>query len=273
MPKRENKVTGSRISVPTDFQEVFSHFYSAKNTFFQTVTQTLLPTFQTLLIFNFGDTIKILTDRNTEITIEQCLVLGPVKRAIHYTLSPNTEMLVANFKDDAFFRFFGPVLTAEALPVHPDNWLAENCFTDLWEILDKIQSPEKKVNHILDFCKPYLNKRNKIAEQLATFDTKNSDPIKSIAEKRRQSQRHIQQTHKTQFGYSAKAFARYQRFLKAVQLLQDLAQETAKVDWFDIIAQCGYYDQSQLIRDFKHFIHLSPTQYFTYQQEICNPLS
>lgn len=272
MNKEENKLIGSRINVPVEFQEVFSHFYIAKNPTFQTVTQTLLPTFQTLLIFNFGESLKISTDQDTEITVAECLVLGPVKRAVRYTLPPNTEMLVANFKDDAFFRFFGPVLTTAPLSTHPDHWMDENCFADLWQVLHKMQSPEKKVNHILEFCSPYLNKRNEIAEQLAGFDKENTDPIKSIAEKRQQSERHIQQTHKTQFGYSAKAFARYQRFLKAIQLLQDLAQETVKIDWFDIIAQCGYYDQSQLIRDFKHFIHLSPTQYLSYQQEICNPL-
>jgi len=262
-----------RIPVPEQYKSVFAHFYSAKNTENQFITQTLLPSFQTLLIFNFGDNIKISTDQNTEITVEKCLVLGPVKRGMNYTLSPGTELLVANFIDDAFFRFFGPVLTTETLPNHPDHWLEENCFTDLWETLDKIEKPTEKVNHILDFCKPYLNKRNEIAEQLATFDNKNTDPIKSTAQKRQQSQRHIQQIHKTHFGYSAKAFARYQRFFKAVQLLQKLAQKSSQVDWFEIIDECGYYDQSQLIRDFQHFIHLSPTQYLKCQQEICNPLS
>lgn len=275
MRKGDKKLTGSRINVPVDFQSVFSHFYVAKNPFSKAISQTLLPTFQTLLIFNFGESTKILTNRDTEIFVQQCLVLGPVKRGIHYTLPAETEILVANFIDDAFFRFFGPVLTTEALAVHPDNWLAENCFTDVWKVLDKMNNAEERVNYILDFCKPYLDKRNDIAEQLAEFDQENTDPIKSIAEKRQQSQRHIQQIHKTHFGYSAKAFARYQRFLKTVQFLQHLAQETeaTKVDWFDVIAQVGYYDQSHLIRDFKHFIHLSPTQYLTYQREICNPLS
>lgn len=271
MGKEENKLIGSRINVPVAFQDVFSHFYTSKNTDSKAITQTLLPGFQTLLIFNFGDAIKISTDRDTKIAIEQCLVLGPVKQGIQYTLPPDTEILVANFKDDAFFRFFGPVLTTEALSTHPDNWMDENCFADLWKVLGKMKNAKERINHILEFCKPYLNKRNEIAEQLAGFDEENTDPIKSIAEKRQQSKRHIQQTHKTHFGYSAKAFSRYQRFLKAIQLLQKLAQETAKVDWFDIIDQCGYYDQSQLIRDFKHFIHLSPTQYLNYQQEICNP--
>lgn len=273
MRKEEYKLTNSRINVPVNFQGVFSHFYASKNIDSKAITQTLLPTFQTLLIFNFGDTTKISTDQNSEVWVEQCLVLGPVKRGIHYTLPPDTELLVANFIDDAFFRFFGPVLTSKTFGTHPDHWLEENCFANLWGILNKMNGQKKKVNYILDFCKPYLNKRNEIAKELAEFDKRNTDPIKSIAERRQQSERHIQQIHKAHFGYSAKAFARYQRFLKAVQLLQKRAQERVnRIDWFDIIAQCGYYDQSQLIRDFKHFIHLTPTQYFNCQQEICNPL-
>src|SRR5699024_1147148 len=186
-----------RIPVPEQYKSVFAHFYSAKNTENQFITQTLLPSFQTLLMLNFGDNIKISTDQNTEITVEKCLVLGPVKRGMNYTLSPGTELLVANFIDDAFFRFFGPVLTTETLPNHPDHWLEENCFADLWEVLKKMNNSEERVHYILDFCRPYLNKRNEIAEQLARFDKKNISRIKSIAKKHQQSERHIQQTHKT----------------------------------------------------------------------------
>jgi AraC-like DNA-binding protein len=43
------------------------------------------------------------------------------------------------------------------------------------------------------------------------------------------------------------------------------------MDWFEVINECGYYDQSQLIHDFKHYINLSPAKYLKFQQDICNP--
>lgn len=44
-----------------------------------------------------------------------------------------------------------------------------------------------------------------------------------------------------------------------------------KEDWFTIINYCGYHDQSHLIKDFKHYLNLSPTKYLSIQQDICNP--
>lgn len=262
----------SKIAVPVDFQGLFSHFYSAYNPHSKPITQRLLPTFQTLLIFNFGEKIKISTNSDADIYIEQCLILGPVKQGIRYTLPPGTELFVVNFIGDAFFRFFGQIMARDGLSAHPDRWLEENCFADLWKRLHTMENSEKKVNCILKFCRPYLGYQNEIAEQLINVDKKNDDPIKRVAQNRKLSRRHVQQIHKSHLGYSAKAYARYQRFLKAIKLLQGFAQRTTKVDWFDIIVQCGYYDQSHLVRDFKHFMHLSPTQYLVYQQEICNPL-
>lgn len=43
---------------------------------------------------------------------------------------------------------------------------------------------DSRVNHILEFCKPYLIGREKIAEQLANFKEKSLNSIKSIARRR-----------------------------------------------------------------------------------------
>jgi AraC-like DNA-binding protein len=61
----------------------------------------------------------------------------------------------------------------------------------------------------------------------------------------------------------------FNRFLKAIKISEAIATEHKKIDWLDIINQCGYYDQSQLIHDFKHFLHLSPNQFLKFQQDIC----
>ena len=43
-----------RIAVPSVYEEVFSHFYFAENTSGDTIIKTLLPSYQTILIFSFG---------------------------------------------------------------------------------------------------------------------------------------------------------------------------------------------------------------------------
>lgn len=264
------KLNNFRIAVPVAYEDIFSHFYFAKNTTKNTVVQTLLPSYQTILIFNFGAKTLLYSKQNAEIEIDKCLVLGPIKHSFDYSLPPKSEILVANFKDDAFYRFFGNAPVAEHLPIDPDHLLDENCFSDLWTELIKIDDINHRVDNILEFCKPYLTQRNVIAEKLANFENENLNQIKSVASQQNQTERNIQLNHKKHLGYTAKEVNRYQRFMKAVEQLQKIASTSAKIDWFEIINECGYYDQSQLIHDFKHYLDLSPTKFLKLQQEICN---
>jgi hypothetical protein len=132
MTKDELTYNNYRIPVPTAFEEVFTHFYFAENKADSTVAKTLLPSYQTILVFSFGTAVSFTTKQNTEVEIGKCLVVGPIKKALDYSLPPNAEILVINFKDDAFFCFFGNASIAEHVPIHPDELFNENCFTSLW---------------------------------------------------------------------------------------------------------------------------------------------
>ncbi|RLJ33723.1 AraC-like DNA-binding protein [Chryseobacterium sp. 7] len=261
-----------RISVPQEFENVFTHFYFAENSSETSVTKTLLPTYQTILLFCFGESAMMSTREKTIIDIDKCMVFGPVRQAFEYTLPTDCSILVANFKDDAFFRFFGKISIEQSVR-HPDKLLEENCFTELWHQLTQLTSATEQVDHILEFCKPYLQDRDMTSKLLSSFENDLLNPVKVIAEQTQQTERNIQRKQKEQFGYSLKELTRYNRFLKAIQLIEKETEKQNQVKWFTIIDECGYYDQSQLIHDFKHFINISPAQYLKFQQEICNPKS
>ncbi|GAA4792683.1 hypothetical protein GCM10023231_21060 [Olivibacter ginsenosidimutans] len=269
MVNTDLKYHNYRIPVPAAYEAVFTHFYFAANKSKTTITKKLLPSFQKIMLFNFGSPTIIHSPQRTEIIVEKCLVLGPIKQAFDYSLLPDSEILVANFKDDAFYRFFGDAAAGVNLPIHPDELLHENCFTALWTVLHGIQDTHEKVDFILEYCKPYLNPQGTIATQLTHISNGNLNPIKVVASKRQQTERHIQQEYKRQFGYTAKEKMRYHRFLIAVERLEEIASHDGSVNWFEIVDDCGYYDQSQLIRDFKYYIGMSPMKYLKFQQDIC----
>lgn len=268
---RQDKLTyhDYRIPSPQEFEMIFSHFYFAENNSETTITKTLLPSFQTIMVFNFGTQAYLVSKQKIRIEVNKCIILGPIKSAFEYNLPPNAQILVSNFKDDAFYRFFGKIFLFDHLPIHPDEAMGENCFNHLWLQLNNIDTVEEKVNHILNFCKPYLDQQDSTSSLLANFKSDSINLIKSIAEEVKQSERNIQLIHKKHFGFSAKEINRYHRFLKALELIHQIDFTNEKVNWFDIINQCGYYDQSQLIHDFKHFINLSPKNYLKFQQDIC----
>jgi AraC-like DNA-binding protein len=255
-----------RITVPKQFTDVFTHFYYAKNNGREAIHKTLLPNFQTILVFNFGPPAGLMANGQITITVDSCILLGPVKQPLQYMLPAGTEILVANFKADAFYRFFGRSLTEAQ---HPDAFIGDNCFTGLQHVLQPISSPEERVNQILSFCLPYLRERDKNFEAIANTSDNSLNTIKVIAEQSNLTERAVQLQHKKYLGYSAKEINRYHRFLKALELLQGFATSGTKPDWFEIVHECNYYDQSQLIHDFKHYMHLSPTQYLQFQEAIC----
>lgn len=269
MSKENQSYHHHRIAPPKRFEDVFSYFYAAENTSKKKLTKTFLPTYQTILMFNFGPPVLLQTLDKTEIKIEKCVVLGTIKKAFSYTLPAHSKIVVINFKADAFYRFFGKALVAENQLLHPDELVNENCFSVLWNQLNEIKNLEKQMKHILDFCTPYLTSQHRLTKNLVNFQNPILNLIKSIAEKENQSERNIQLHHKKVFGYSAKEINRYQRFIQALELSQQLALKHSTMDWFEVIERCGYYDQSQLIRDFNHFLQLSPTNYLKFQHEIC----
>ncbi|MGN7786482.1 AraC family transcriptional regulator [Niabella sp. 22666] len=269
MLPKDHSYHNYRLGVPEEFKAVFSHFYFAKNDAAEVVTKTLLPSFQTIMVFNFGTRARLVSGAQIEIEVDKCMVLGPIKSAFKYILTPGACILVANFKDDAFYRFFGRASLSGHLPVNPNEIVQDNCFTNLWYQLNDIDTAQEKVNYILDFCKPYLQSSPITASLLSNFKSDSLNPVKSIAKQTGQSERNVQLGHKKYFGYSAKEINRYRRFVKAIGVMEKIASSSAAIDWFEMIHECGYYDQSQMIHDFKHFINLSPKKFLRFQQDIC----
>jgi AraC-like DNA-binding protein len=261
-----------RVDVPAAFEALFSHFYVAENHSNVRITKTLLPSFQSMMIFSFGETVTLRSRQNSQIILDKCLVLGPIKQAFEYTLPPGAEILVVSFKDDAFYRFFKSPPLEKNRAINPDNLVDESCFTALWQALKQEADANSRVNHILDFSQPYIRQRTLLSEQLSNVKSAKADTVKSLAELQQKTTRTIQSHHKKYLGYSAKEFKRYQRFSQAISQVQSRLAAGSKVDWHDVIADCGYYDQSHLIRDFQYYFQLSPSQYLMFQQDICGPI-
>ncbi|WP_342084208.1 helix-turn-helix domain-containing protein [Dyadobacter sp. OTU695] len=266
MQDRHQDYCEHRIHAPAEFAGVITYFYWALNGTGDDINKILVPSFQTIMVFSFGSPVRFKAGADS-LPLDQCLVLGPIKRPVEYTLPAGADLLVINFKDDAFYRFFGPALMSGMIAAHPDQLLQQNCFTQLWLSL-KDETLEMRTELILDFCRPYLKCREvsfqDISKEASNYRVIN--PVKAVAQKTGQSLRNVQLNHKKYLGYTAKERGRYERFLKAMLLLQNQA---AKVDWLEVVEACGYYDQSQLIHDFKHYLGLSPGRYVKFQAEVC----
>ena len=258
------------VKVPEEFGDLFTHFYYAANHGREPVHKKLVPMFRTIMVFNLGSRINGAFEDELPFDLPDSLIIGPLKKSLQYTLHPGAEMLVANFKWDAFYRFFGQSLQSfSTFIAEPRALTGDECFTPLWLKLKGTPTLEDKVKHLLDFSLPYLRAREEASARIIGLNvaTDTFNPVKKIAAESGYSERSVQLSYKKHLGFSDKEVTRYQRFMKAVELL--MSSTEIKTDWFEIAESCGYYDQSHMIHDFKHYLHLSPTQFLKLQENMC----
>ncbi len=71
------------------------------------------------------------------------------------------------------------------------------------------------------------------------------------------SQKHFIKMFRQAVGVPPKSFLRIMRFQKAIRTIE----ATASMNWSAIAHECGFYDQSHFIHDFKRFSGFTPTRY------------
>jgi AraC-like DNA-binding protein len=88
-----------------------------------------------------------------------------------------------------------------------------------------------------------------------SHDTRTS--VREVARETGLSQRRFIQVFTREIGLTPKLFCRIGRFRHALERLRAAAEP----NWARLAADCGYYDQSHLVRDFRSFSDLSPTEF------------
>ena len=84
-------------------------------------------------------------------------------------------------------------------------------------------------------------------------------PIGTLADEVGWSRRHLVTRFRQQVGLPPKTVARVVRFER---LLSQVGQARG-TEWSRIAAECGYYDQAHMNRDFREFAGTTPTDYLT----------
>ncbi len=93
---------------------------------------------------------------------------------------------------------------------------------------------------------------------LSVFNRADSESsVRDVAKNVGLSQRRFIQVFTREVGLTPKLFCRLRRLQRAfISLRQDRLP-----DWSQLITECGYFDQSHFIRDFRNFSGLRPTEF------------
>ncbi|WP_436447174.1 helix-turn-helix domain-containing protein [Microbacterium sp. I2] len=87
-------------------------------------------------------------------------------------------------------------------------------------------------------------------------------PISELGMAARASSTYLAKRFKEVIGVTPKRLARSYRFTSTVLAL-DVA---APVDWGDVAARAGYFDQAHFVREFREYTGLTPTRYVEVRQ-------
>ncbi|GAB3538855.1 DUF6597 domain-containing transcriptional factor [Spirosoma fluminis] len=255
------------IDADEQLATVFSHFYCVQLEAQDPPTlQQLLPNYEMLLVFNFGSEVPIRIGDEQHV-IRQTAVLGPLQKVLAYELQPGANLIVVNFTLNGFYRLLRvPMHQLKGEGLHnPDVLLNKSCFSDLWAQLVSMRNLADRLQLIreytLNYAAPVDESTRSLLDSIPYFTNAALEPVNVLAGKHQVSTRNIQLRFRTQLGYSAKELVRFLRFKKVLAVL--CQQPFDAVDWLSLVTQYGYYDHSHLIKDFQHYMDISPRQFIS----------
>ena len=98
---------------------------------------------------------------------------------------------------------------------------------------------------------------------LAATANEASARVRDVARRVGLSQRRFIQVFAAEVGLTPKLYGRVRRFQRALALVKGVPAP----GWAQLAVECGYFDQSHLIHDFRAFAGLTPEEYLRRRSE------
>lgn len=164
------------------------------------------------------------------------------------------------------FRYFFKVPMFEFLnqPIDIQDF-EDKSLLELHEQVYEARSSEEKVA-AADAC--LLRKLTRIDREVDIIDEGLKDlfinpniTLPDFKSKFRISERHFRRKFQAEIGIGLKHYQRQIRFLRALRVLDSLQFKTLS----EVAHQCGYYDHSQFNKEFKSYLHITPSQYLAFR--------
>ncbi|MBE9463369.1 helix-turn-helix domain-containing protein [Dyadobacter subterraneus] len=259
---------GIHIDVEAPLNEVVKHIYCIRTPVdFQTTSQHLSPNLEMMLVFNFGKALNFsfADDPFTGLQMDKVAVIGPLRKMLKYELLPETNLIVVVFNPQGFYRLMQLPMDeiGENDLIDPDELLQIEGFHALWELLANLPLLEEKIKLLKEYGRNFFQDPDPASSPLLKgmdyFQNTSIQPVRAIAMDSDLSERTIQLRFKKYLGYSPKELLRFLRFKKVINSILNL--ENQEVDWYGLIEEFGYHDQSHLIKDFHHYLGTTPHKF------------
>ena len=177
----------------------------------------------------------------------EAIVVGTMTKPLLFTSRPESELLGVRFlpgRAAAFLRIPLAEITDARVPL-ADVWKGWNR-----DDLD-VATLETELRRRL-----VLDRDLRVDQAIACLiETGGAARVSNVAREAGLTRQHLARQFLFHVGVSPKVFARVVRFRRVL----DTAQKSREVDWADLAAEHGYYDQSHLIGEFRELAGTTPS--------------
>jgi len=250
--------------LPSDNLKPYIKSYKVYTTFKDNLTEVIYPSGYIELAINIstGNLTTIINDQYIQMpSIE---VLGHFTSPVKLMITKKITLLVVRFYSHASSFFFpnkvcnftndsidlNDVFNKEASELY-HQMMEQNSINQKIGILEKFLIQKLRMNEKKQI-------KFKLIESLCNHAPTDKDffNIKSLAAQYGYSERHIQKLFLEFVGLTPKSFYNIQRFNKSLKMVQ-----LSNSPLTSIAYECGYFDQSHFIKEFKELSGVTPSQF------------
>ncbi|MCD8166551.1 MAG: helix-turn-helix domain-containing protein [Bacteroides sp.] len=225
-----------------------------------------VPTGMMNLIFHRGNRLYSIHDHQLH---PRAFLSGQEKQFADLQYKGEIDMLAVVFHPAGVRAFFDlPIHTLKGLRVTASD-LEDKELAQLESTLTSTESDPHCILLVEQFllkrlCKPTGHHLNRIENTIRLISSGQTD-IARLADTVCLSNKQFQRIFSEYIGANPKEFSRIIRFQRALHTLETRPQ----ISLTDLTYECGYFDQSHLIKEFKTLSGYTPGEYTT----VCTPTS
>lgn len=190
----------------------------------------------------------------------KAMIAGQGTERVNYYLPEDYLMFKIQFQSGAFYRLFG---TPMSLFTNNNEDAEAVLGNELKAVRERIEAVED-FDTMISIIETYLLKKIKNAKfEALPIDTVlqrfcwNNQSIDKIAQMACLSPRQFERNFLNRMGISPKFYSRIERFNQVLKLKEKLPAQS----WMHIAFETGYFDHMHLLRDFKQFTGVVPSNF------------
>ena len=220
-------------------------------------TSRVLPTGTVEILFHYGDLISHVEPRRT-VTMPRSYVTGQRSRPVKVMSTGRMGIVIVSLYPWGMQTLLPGATEAADGYVDLREFLPARRVTRLEEQLIMATGSHQRIKLVESFlqrirCKS-IDTKMAFATQLLCKQGQ-SRPVHRATQILEMSERHFLRRFKNSIGLQPSVFMRIMRFQHAIR-----ARRRHHHNWAEIAAECGYSDQSHLIRDMRAFSDQAPGQ-------------